>query len=999
MAAEESNLWPWQQGPNGVPVARYRPPPKKEGEFHGQAGSQEVVPAALQRSLAVPQPKPMPRPDSSQLPWSQDMADRNRGEIPTKAPPGKAPALSAGKAPPLEFRPKAPPVSDPYVDLTVVSKKEDPVLVPPMTAVNMYEMGLIEQHGFDAKVAREVAHKRFQQGYFGLSPEEMHTCRLIKWLPMTEEEKIVSKYCKYQPKLEVEYDPTKMVPQQRKEMYQYHLQKLENLSANVAQIICDYLDHHQAFGEEKFMAFFTGPWSPRSKSFAPPSGGYTFEQAEEGLASKEADQRGQDPLQDNDAWQQALGPLQAPPAQPWPPGQAAGSADQPAQPVAQGAQEYQQAQGPGDGQQYGQGNGQKRWTGQKKDTQWNDGQWKKSGWGQDQEPVEEWTPEDQWIFDRRVEEEKDHIARTGMKLKHTWKPSPENLPVYIHGRFGMSTVVLQGKESQIWNRTMQFVDTRDKRTCSSFQGQHPIISWIMRDRGKNANNVQEAKLQMNDGIHGYLQVSSVTATDHIHMTFIWSYLHSAPIPSMSVGVIDALAHEEFKDLQLRRVYQQSGSIVIIQIVVRIGGLGYPEEMKEEWMVLAKFKWKSNDGDADMDIIENDIDDYVARQFRPPQDPDPCTSDHFVWDSGRAPSYRLNVVVLKGDGRVGAYTMTDQSLLWMLKAQPGKVEPAVCAMGKPYFVAEVQIVGKGSQDGVDGLPRFEMSVEDFCNQIIQKSDRTMASPSYLIVKGLKQNGLVEAVKYLRNLKIPPQILCPDQVLQAAQLARIHNWWIVGMRGKDNEKRLEMVRNYGSEDEATVHSMIAMGQQYLNPVTTNDLEAFGSMQARVQDVSPAQLNLAGPQTTDLTTVVKELKMIDMLHPWRDSGGQLPTLQEVRLAAELLKNRQIGDRPAPAEEVPAPAPRASQGLLGSGPVQAQRNAEALARSVQVESDDEIQEYEVQEGNNLKKIKQKKVIRDFSKSEEGAELDQAAAERAHQIMEQASSSSWQGAEEGEIS
>ena len=932
----DPNLFPWQQSGEYPPILPKRAPPARnyasDGEIYGRTGSRDV-PVDLQRSLGYgadvkvkARPVPGP-PQAGALPWSEAMQARaqgSTGDIPV------APAVQQKvKAPP-----KTRPTTDPYFPFKVVRKKMDPSLISVADVANAYEIGLMEQHSYAPEVARRLTVERFNEGLFHFAPDKMELCKLIEWLPMTVDEKVVARYTKFPQKVSVDEDPTAMTEAQRKEIYQVQLQASAEITDSQADLVCETLRVSGMFSDAAFGKYLTGPWSPRSRAFAPPQDGYTFEAAEDGLQSvpENGARDQQDPLQQDDPW---------PAKQPEAPPDAPASSSRQTAPLdrsldAQYSSDADQSWGPG-----------------KQTGAWGNEKWQKSGWGSHSKDASGgkdssagWSAEDQQKYEQRIQEENEYHTRAhGKALKQTWKPAPDSLPMYIHARFGMVSVITNGRSASTWRRTLQYVDTRDKRITSSFGGQHPIISWVNRDRNKNANNVQEARTQLNDGFHGYLQVSSVTATDHVSFTFIWSYLHSVPVPHMSTAVLEALSHDDFKEIHIPRVYQQTGSVVIIQVVVRIGGEGYPAEVQEEWMVLCRFQWKSNDGDMDMDLKEIHIDDYVARQFVPPAQRDgPNAQNRTQWDTGRSPSYKIVVLVLKGDGRVGACVVHNQGLLWVLKDQPGKLEPEVCALGKPYFIAEVQVVGKGSQDGVDGLPRFEMSIEDFTNQIIQKSDRTMVPPSYLIVKGLKQTGLIDAVRYLRGLKIPPQILSPDQVLQPPQLARLHEWWIAGLRGENmDDPRLEYVVGYSSEDVATVHSLLAMGQQFQAPVSTNNVRALGDMEVAAKDTRPARLNIAGPQKSDLMVVFQELKMLNMDHLWRNHVDSLPDLKDVRYAAQIMNDRQLSDRASSSNDIPAPENRPSKGGLGGDQVQAQFNADALARNVRVTNLAEVREFQV--------------------------------------------------------
>ena len=174
MAGSSSNLWPWQQQEGMPPALPKKPParPEDEGELYGKTAGDEDVPVSLQRSLgygAHIEVKARPVDKEARtgaLPWSDTMQARaqdDSGGVPV--PQAVQPVFR------LKPYPKAPPSvqSDPFSQLMVVKKKQDPSLVLAVEAANMYEIGLIEQHGLSAAVARQLTVQRFQEGYFALS--------------------------------------------------------------------------------------------------------------------------------------------------------------------------------------------------------------------------------------------------------------------------------------------------------------------------------------------------------------------------------------------------------------------------------------------------------------------------------------------------------------------------------------------------------------------------------------------------------------------------------------------------------------------------------------------------------------------------------------------------------------------------------------------------------------------------------------------------------------
>ena len=249
---------------------------------------------------------------------------------------------------------------------------------------------------------------------------------------------------------------------------------------------------------------------------------------------------------------------------------------------------------------------------------------------------------------------------------------------------------------------------------------------------------------------------------------------------------------------------------------------------------------------------------------------------------------------------------------MLTDQDGQV--VVAQLGYPRAIFEWDFRVRGSVDFLanDRL-KLEAKLYDPLNKVDLVCRSQQAALSDLVLTSVRGQALVAVLQEVRNRQDAPRVLSPDQVLSAANVAAIHNWWWQDAAEEDMDPlALRHVVTLEPElfaGRVDFHHVTVAFQKIQAKVLTEDLQALGDQATIRPKVIMGVQQPRGPSHP------VSLKRLGLPDPGTYKG--LPVAKAVLGATEMLQvaDDVQGSVPATVED-DAQQPQATQQWLSPFP-----------------------------------------------------------------------------------
>ena len=298
-----------------------------------------------------------------------------------------------------------------------------------------------------------------------------------------------------------------------------------------------------------------------------------------------------------------------------------------------------------------------------------------------------------------------------------------------------------------------------------FNGMHPCQAWISRDSETVRQNAMAQTESPTDGVYFAFSTSRTSGPYQVAANFCADYPVSFKVPVLNEEVREALNDDRWQPLEIPNELARANTWVDLKVWVRIYDYDLQGSPEDQMVLLAHYTFEGDEGAEKLQPVLMKLDPWAVQQFRPRQDP-----HHKL---------TFQLVVFNRDGSVGAYTWGDREPLTQLGEVGGK--PVVVRSGCPKTIVEWDRRAKGSVDAFrsTGGQRLSFLFMDALNRIQLKADINMAHGSSMVISSIRGQALKDLTTWIRQMRDPPRIQGPDQILDACQISQVHDWWYTQM----------------------------------------------------------------------------------------------------------------------------------------------------------------------------------------------------------------------------